>query len=189
MGANKIILNNEVLLDLEGDTVTEADVKSGITFHKADGSPAIGTNTGGGTPSGKPPEMSTKEEMNALDVGTIFIYVGETTDEFENGAYYVVEGNGYTVSVTSTNKDVYVYDEAPTNETIALGTVSSGSTVDFIISTGKLYIVEGSANNLTSHNETEGVTYETFLQTNGNYCTEYTVTGDGTVSVTYGNWE
>lgn len=43
---------------------------------------------------GKPVEVTTEEEMNVLDVGTVFIYKGETTDEYENGAYYVVENNG-----------------------------------------------------------------------------------------------
>lgn len=136
----------------------------------------------------KPPEIVIEEDAEALPVGSVFRFMGSGLTTLETGAYYLVESNGYTVSVTSTNRDVYVYDEAPTNETIALGTVSSGSTVDFIISTGKLYIVEESAMNLTSHNETEDVTYETFLQINGHYCTEYTVTGDGTVSVTYGGW-
>ena len=40
---------------------------------------------------GKPIEVATEEEINALEVGTIFEYTGETTDAFENGAYYIVE--------------------------------------------------------------------------------------------------
>lgn len=193
MGANKIILNNKVLLDLEGDTVTEADVTEGVTFHKADGSPAVGTNTGGSTSSTIPPEISTEAEMNALEIGTVFRYVGETTEAFENGAYYVVEKNGYTVSVTSTNKDVYVYEEAPTSdnyETIALGTVSSGSTVDFTISTGKLYIIDTSGANLISHSETGGVEYVSFENdTSGFLVAKFNVTDNGTTSVTYGTFD
>lgn len=45
MNANKVVLNNEVLVDLTQDTVTEGDVKQGLTFHKADGSQAVGTST------------------------------------------------------------------------------------------------------------------------------------------------
>lgn len=45
MNANKIELNGEVLLDLTQDTVTEADVAEGKTFHLADGTPATGTQT------------------------------------------------------------------------------------------------------------------------------------------------
>lgn len=43
MGANKIILNGKPLLDLTGDTVTEADVRIGVTFHKRNGEAAQGT--------------------------------------------------------------------------------------------------------------------------------------------------
>jgi hypothetical protein len=43
MATNKVILNNEVLIDLTADTAVEANVESGKTFHKADGT--IGTGT------------------------------------------------------------------------------------------------------------------------------------------------
>ena len=43
MQANKVILNNEVLIDLTADTATETDVLSGVVFHKADGTTAVGT--------------------------------------------------------------------------------------------------------------------------------------------------
>ena len=48
MKANKIFLENEVLLDLTQDTAIEEDVLAGKTFHKADGSPAVGTAVLGG---------------------------------------------------------------------------------------------------------------------------------------------
>ena len=43
MQANKVILNGETIIDLTQDTVTETDVASGKTFHKADGTTAVGT--------------------------------------------------------------------------------------------------------------------------------------------------
>lgn len=43
MKANKIILNNEVLIDLTGDTVTQSDVKKGAKFHGSDGVEYEGT--------------------------------------------------------------------------------------------------------------------------------------------------
>ena len=43
MAANKVILNGETLIDLTQDSVTEADVAEGKTFHKADGEQAVGT--------------------------------------------------------------------------------------------------------------------------------------------------
>lgn len=46
MKANKIILNEEVLIDLTQDTATESDVVSGKSFHKADGTQSVGTYEG-----------------------------------------------------------------------------------------------------------------------------------------------
>lgn len=45
---NKIVYNNQVLIDLTGDNVIESDVAQGKIFHKADGTQAIGTASGGG---------------------------------------------------------------------------------------------------------------------------------------------
>lgn len=42
MAANKVVLNDEVLIDLTNDTVTEDDVKKGVVFHKPDGTQAVG---------------------------------------------------------------------------------------------------------------------------------------------------
>lgn len=47
MARNKIIYGNETLIDLSGDTARESDVALGKIFHKADGSQATGTATGG----------------------------------------------------------------------------------------------------------------------------------------------
>lgn len=45
MAINKVIYAGNTLIDLTGDTVAESDVRSGITFHKADGTIVAGTNT------------------------------------------------------------------------------------------------------------------------------------------------
>lgn len=47
MKANKIELNGEVILDISTDTATPETVAEGVTFHMADGTPAIGTATPG----------------------------------------------------------------------------------------------------------------------------------------------
>lgn len=47
MAINKVIYNNNTLIDLTSDTAEESDVLVGKTFHKADGSSAVGTGTGG----------------------------------------------------------------------------------------------------------------------------------------------
>lgn len=45
--------------------------------------------------SGMPVEISTEEEMTALletaEVGSIYKYIGESTDMYENGGLYLVE--------------------------------------------------------------------------------------------------
>ena len=67
MRANKITNNGEVLLDLTQDTATPETVGEGVTFHTADGSPAVGTaKLGGGGVAfniaygDEPPEDTTK---------------------------------------------------------------------------------------------------------------------------------
>lgn len=40
---NKVVFNGRTLIDLSGDTVTAADVLSGITFHLPNGSTGVGT--------------------------------------------------------------------------------------------------------------------------------------------------
>lgn len=56
-----------------------------------------GVNGGGGTvvDSPLPIEISTEAEMTALlesaAVGSVYKYVGETTDTYENGVLYLVE--------------------------------------------------------------------------------------------------
>ena len=42
---NKVVYGGDSLIDLTSDTVTESDVRSGITFHKADGSIVAGSST------------------------------------------------------------------------------------------------------------------------------------------------
>ena len=53
MAVNKVILDGEILVDLTGDTATEADVAAGKLFHLPDGTPAAGTGTGGEGGSGE----------------------------------------------------------------------------------------------------------------------------------------
>ena len=46
-GINKVVYNNHTLIDLTGDTVSESDVASGVTFHLPNGMIATGTGTTG----------------------------------------------------------------------------------------------------------------------------------------------
>ncbi len=48
MAVSKVAYDGHTLIDLTQDTAVESDVASGKTFHKADGSIAVGTASGGG---------------------------------------------------------------------------------------------------------------------------------------------
>lgn len=50
MPTNKVVLNDEVLIDLSEDTVVEKAVAPGYTFHKSDGTLAVGTHSCRGIP-------------------------------------------------------------------------------------------------------------------------------------------
>jgi hypothetical protein len=81
MGANKIILNGKPLLDLTGDTVTEADVRIGVTFHKRNGEEAQGTYVA-------PQAPQTQEKSISVS---------------ENGQHYVLPDSGYYLSKVTVN--------------------------------------------------------------------------------------
>lgn len=51
MPISKVIYDNRVLIDLTGDTVTADTLKKGITAHRMDGEPIVGTMEGGGSSS------------------------------------------------------------------------------------------------------------------------------------------
>lgn len=52
MAANKVIVNNQTILDLTADTVTAATLKKGVTAHDASGAQITGTlESGGGSTS------------------------------------------------------------------------------------------------------------------------------------------
>jgi len=45
MAINKVVFGNDVLIDLTADTITAADLASGVTAHDASGATITGTNT------------------------------------------------------------------------------------------------------------------------------------------------
>ena len=52
MANSKIVYYGETLMDLTGDTVTPADLKSGVTAHDKTGAAITGTNTNDADTSG-----------------------------------------------------------------------------------------------------------------------------------------
>ena len=110
-----------------------------------------------------PTEVSTEAEMNAFlesgTVGSVYKYTGESTDTYENGAYYVLEveetdADGHTVTITFPDGSgegawysTTIYDDyrIDGNRTEAagnvIGTISSAiGSVTVTTTTGKVYI-------------------------------------------------
>lgn len=110
---NKILYGNETLIDLSGDTARESDVSLGKTFHKADGSQATGTATGGGTaitPSDSSPVPLTKDSSYTIENnGGYAVTFDESTvsknDVIKNKKY--VDENGVH---TGTRPYGYIYE-------------------------------------------------------------------------------
>ncbi len=90
----------------------------------------VDVNVAGSSP--KPQEIATEEEMTALldtaEVGSVYQYVGETTDTYENGAYYVVEEtvSGFTVSLFNNSSYAcnYGIDEEVAENSMEYGTIT-----------------------------------------------------------------
>jgi hypothetical protein len=82
--ANKILLNGETLIDLTADTAVESDVAAGKTFHKADGSSAVGTASGGGGGECTLPHV--------IEVDTL------PTENIDENAMYLCDGKYYKFS-------------------------------------------------------------------------------------------
>lgn len=53
MGKSKVVYNDETLIDLSGDTVTEENLAEGVTAHNANGDPIVGTMTSALVDSGQ----------------------------------------------------------------------------------------------------------------------------------------
>ena len=108
MRANKITNNGEVLLDLTQDTATPETVGEGVTFHKADGSPAVGTaKLGGGAElniayGDTPPEDTTKLWCKTSEPSRVKIDVmyHQEESEQEGISNAGVIGTGYNLVKT-----------------------------------------------------------------------------------------
>lgn len=96
MAISKVILNGEVKIDLSTDNVEACDVRKGKTFHKPDGTVAIGTLVSTGQ-SGGITEIETAEEMDdiltsdiSIDSNIVYKYIGDTTDKYIKNAFYIL---------------------------------------------------------------------------------------------------
>lgn len=97
---NKVIYGGQTLIDLTQDTATESDVVKGKTFHKADGSQAVGTFVGGG--------YDYEYEYGTIPSGDITV---EQLNVTQNGTYTAPSGKAYSpvvVNVSASGKNVQV---------------------------------------------------------------------------------
>lgn len=123
MKANKIIINDEVLIDLTSDTATESDVASGKTFHKADGNIAVGTaiSSDGLSINGivREYEILAGENVSAGDFVEFVAkwaageyYTGKVSSlsacRLDNNRVLVVCGDGYAMVLTLGGVNIHV---------------------------------------------------------------------------------
>lgn len=93
---NKITYGNTILLDLTGDTVKPEYVRSGVTFHTADGQSAKGTSSTGAssTLSGTPGiNKVVYNGKTLIDLTADTITPGDVTSGY---TFHACDGNQYT---------------------------------------------------------------------------------------------
>ena len=89
MAVNKVILNNETLIDLTSDDAVASDVRQGKYFHLADGTRVEGTATGGGGGSTNPYEDVADNQSSGSKGEYLFSNFDGNDASFGN--YYTAE--------------------------------------------------------------------------------------------------
>ena len=75
MAVNKVVINDEIKIDLTSDTVSPDTLSKGITAHDKSGNVIVGTMEGGGAPSGQWKEETVDNENGQI---TKVVYHGYT---------------------------------------------------------------------------------------------------------------
>lgn len=68
MAVNKVVINDDVVLDLTGDTVQAADLPKGVTAHSATGAKVTGTTNYAGSSSAGGAATSAEKLNNSLTI-------------------------------------------------------------------------------------------------------------------------
>lgn len=117
MAINKVVYGGDTLIDLTNDTVTEADVMQGVTFHSADGVARVGTASGGGG-------VATAWELIGTTTGTTAI----TIDTSNYDELLLVHKGQVSASATKYDSTVIVADDIGSNPLdITMGGISTSS--------------------------------------------------------------
>lgn len=130
-------------------TITENGTYPVFNYDKVDVNVASGSN-------GKPIEVSTEEEISQLEAGTIFKYMGETTEAFVNGALYIVEAIP-TISFSITS------GEAISKTYTAEKGMTWQDFIDSDYNDGSVYIYENVLCYLVSDTASKDGTYTMYL--------------------------
>ena len=117
MAINKVVYGGDTLIDLTGDTVTEADVMQGVTFHSADGVPRVGTASGGGG-------VATAWELIGATTGTTAI----TIDTSNYDELLLVHKGQVSANAIKYDSTVVVADDIGSNPLdITMGGISTSA--------------------------------------------------------------
>lgn len=149
MAVNKVVVGDEVLIDLTKDTVTPEDVRSGVTFHMNSGEEAMGTCTMNPSSETVNPSLINKGLVNKV-VSKNNILIDLTQDtiapyDVKKGKTFHMRNGEYTVgtyedSISLTISYDYVPDAFYESEgTSSLNYVKSTNTLR-----GNLYVASNS---------------------------------------------
>lgn len=113
---NKILFNDEILLDLTEDTATTDNVLSGIKFHSADGSQKVGTCTFNADTSNDtaeaeymPAGMTAHNAQGEQITGIVQVKQFLQPSDFELGSQQTIEDEGVTLHYYPMEPDTTMY--------------------------------------------------------------------------------
>lgn len=167
---NKVILGNEVLIDLTEDTAVESVVQAGYTFHKANGEKVEGTNAftvdASGVTAIQSEVLATKTFAKGASVLTgTMPNVGTQTSVLSDIDDVIAITQGYHDGAGSVSVD------ATEKAKIIPGNIKAG--IEMLGVTGTY---SGEAINVTSATATPAVTQQTILPPSGyDYLSQVTV--------------
>lgn len=110
---NKVVYGNNTLIDLTSDTATEDKVLQGYTFHKADGTQATGTASGGSSKNTQVHQSTTRvasttytsaNSLTCSKTGTYTVYWStmRSTTGGTSGSRLYIGGTAYGNADTTT---------------------------------------------------------------------------------------